>query len=168
MMRKGLVILLATLLVSSCIKEASNAGESVTIGDPMPAFTVTMGDGSELDSRSLNGHPSLLVFFNTTCPDCRVTLPRVQRAYEEFAPRGVRFVAISRAQGADEVRSYWDASGFTIPWSAQEDRKVYQLFAQSVIPRVYVFDRRGTVTAMFGDNPCPQYEDLVSAIEQVL
>lgn len=35
-----------------------------------------------------------------------------------------------------------------MPWSAQEDRTVYELFASRYVPRVFVFDAQGTVRAL--------------------
>ena len=86
---------------------------------------------------------------------------------EQFGD-AVRFVAISRAQTAEEVSAWWKQNGIGIPFSAQADRKVYELFASSRIPRIYISDREGIVQACFDDNPCPDYERLSGALTKVI
>ena len=56
----------------------------------------------------------------------------------------------------------------TIPYSAQNDDKVYKLFAQIVIPRTYIADGRLTVQYSYNDNPLPTAEELEKNIKDVL
>ena len=160
----GGLLLLAGL--SSCIRDDVGGG-NVQPGDRLPEFRLSMDDGSLLRSDDLLGSPSLLIFFNTTCPDCQRTLPVVQQVYEQYGTQ-LRFVAVSRAQPASDVRVWWEANGITLPFSAQEDRKVYDLFASSVIPRIYVSDRDAVVRFAFDDSPCPGYADLENAVREVV
>ena len=140
--------------------------QNIREGDRLPDFVVEMQDGTSLSGSELREVPSLILFFNTTCPDCRKTIPVVQKAYENFG-KTVRFVAISRAQQSDEVKSWWSSNGISIPYSAQPDRKVYELFASSRIPRIYISGSDGIVEACFADNPCPDYDLLAGALEKV-
>ena len=153
------------LLAMACIRQEP---ESVYVhpGDRLPSFRLVMEDGSTLQTEDLLGAPSLLIFFNTTCRDCQTTLPLVQKVYEQYGSK-LSFVAVSREQPAVEVRSWWNQNGITLPFSAQEDRMVYDLFATSRIPRIYIADREGVVLRMFDDNPCPVYEDLDQALKSL-
>ncbi len=56
-----------------------------------------------------------------------------------------RMLAISREENEESVAAYWAANGLLIPYSPQEDRRIYNLFATSIIPRIY-FCRDGIVT----------------------
>lgn len=161
----GLAVLLAGC---SGIDTDAPGEDPVKVGDPVPAFSVTMQDGNNFNSRELGGMPAMIVFFHTSCADCQRTLPLVQQVYERYGPAGVRFVCIARAQGAAEIQIFWQQYRLTLPWSAQEDRSVYSLFAASRIPRVYVVDRSGIVRAIYHDNPCPGYNDLAASLDAVL
>ena len=165
MMQRFLCGITALLLLAGC-RGSNPEGLEVKPGDPLPIFVLEMEDGSVLTSSSLKGSPSLLVFFHTSCSDCQRTLPVVQQAYEHFGET-VRFVAVSRAQSKEEVSSWWHNNGITIPYSAQQDSKVYELFALSRIPRIYVSGSDGIVQACFHDNPCPDYETLSAALAKV-
>ena len=155
---------ICAFLWAGCVAEPVSTG--IQPGDRIPAFKLEMNDGSSLSSDDLLGMPSLIVLFHTSCGDCQRTLPQVQLAYERFGDR-VRFVAISRAEPAAEIRSWWKGNGITLPFSAQEDRQVYELFAASRIPRIYIANSNGVVENCYDDNPCPDFETLAAALNAV-
>lgn len=161
-------VLSVLLSAISCIKDDQYDQEyELKTGETIPDFAVTMNDGSTVTSAALKEGVAVIMFFHTGCPDCRNTLPSVQRIYEEYSSEGVKFVLISREEEDDSIRRHWDENGYTLPYSAQTDRSVYSLFASSRVPRVYVC-KDGTVTAAYHDSPIPSYEDLVSDLESVI
>lgn len=91
----------------------------------------------------------------------------MQGIYDEYVPGGVRIVLISREDASDNIEAYWAANGLEMPYSAQTDRRVYELFASSRIPRIYISDENGTVRYIFTDDPVPSYDDLKSALESL-
>ncbi len=136
------------LLLGSCVSDREPES-FVAAGDRLPSFTVTMNDGSVVESpSSLEGKVSVIAFFSTTCPDCRAELPELQAAYEQ-SDEAV-FMLIAREEDAASIEAYWHANGLTLPYSAQTDRAIYNVFAASGIPRVYVADRSLTVAAQYG------------------
>ena len=165
-MRRFLFGIMLLALAAGCVYQQPE-GKNIGVGDKIPAFDIVMEDGSSLSSEHLLGAPALLIFFHTTCPDCQRTLPVVQQAYERFG-KEVRFVAISRGEGQADVRQWWNANGITLPFSAQQDSRVYELFATSRIPRVYVVDGKGIVRAAYDGNPCPEYAQLEKGLRALL
>lgn len=149
--------------VVGCIKEREK-GADLGVGDVIPDFEVTMSDGSVVSGEDLRQGVSCIVFFNTSCPDCRAELPEIQRLHDEYALKGVSFALISRSESMDDVADYWAANGLEMPFSAQETRHVYSLFAKSGIPRVYMSEKGGIIRHVFADNPVPAYDELKSAL----
>ena len=125
-----------------------DSSEFIKEGDKMPAFSVMLNDSSLLSNETLQGSPAMVVFFNTSCIDCRKELPIVQILYSKYADK-VTFVAISREENAESVSSYWEREKLGIPYSAQMDRGVFSLFARRGIPRIYVTDAEGVVRKVF-------------------
>lgn len=159
--------LLTVLCLFSCIKDRET-GADLAIGDSIPDFTVEMNDGTVVTGRYLREGTSVVMFFTTSCPDCKETLPHIQRIYDEYLPKGVRFAVISREDDPQSVSAYWEQQGFTMPYSAQENRVIYELFAKTRVPRVYVCSE-GVIKSIFTDIPeNPTYEDLRSEIEKFL
>lgn len=145
--------------------EETGSGDIVTVGQTLPSFSVVMADSSSIATDSLLGRPSVIVFFNTTCSDCQRELPIVQQIYEELGD-SVNFVCISRAEGAEDIAEYWSGNELTLPYSAQSDRAIYNLFATITIPRIYVSNSANVVTAKFVEKA--GYKKLRAAIDENL
>lgn len=167
--RRMTYVVLSLFFCISCIDEnMSEVEDIILVGSKLPNFKVEMNDGTVVTGQELRNKTSLIMFFHTGCPDCRRALPCVQRMYNEYASRGVAFVLISREEEEASIATYWGEQGFDMPYSAQSDRKVYELFAHRRVPRIYISEPDGTVRYIFTDNPVPDVEDLIEALEQIL
>ena len=147
--------LIATAFVALVLSAVSCWRESapfrnVAVGDVLPSFSVEMSDGTVVTDKSLKGGPSVLVSFGPGCPDCKWQFDEMQKAYSE-KPDACAWVAVSRGL-ADKVPSYMADNGYTFPWSAQKDRKVYEMFSDKGIPSMYVNDRNGVVRYVHYDD----------------
>ncbi len=154
-------------ILTACIKE-KQTGADLKIGDILPDFEVVMNDGSVITDELLKENTSVVMFFHTTCPDCQQALPRMHHIYNEYAAKGVLFALISREQGNNEIESYFKENGLNMPFSAQIDRKVYEKFAKTRIPRIYINAKGGTIRYIFTDDPVPSYDELKSSLESVI
>lgn len=162
-----LACVLACSVMTSCIGEKTSA-VTLEVGDKIPEFRVTTNTGQIVTDDSLLGSISCIVFFHTVCPDCKKTLPEVQKIYDKYLPLGVKFILISREEGQDEIAPYWEENGFTMPYSPQETREIYEKFAETRIPRVYICNENGIIKSIFTDNPNPTFSDIQAAIEALL
>lgn len=154
-------------VLSGCIKE-KQTGADLKVGDRLPDFEVVMDDGTVVTDEILSESVSVVMFFHTSCPDCRQVLPHMQKIYDEYASAGVRIVLISREDSKESVESFWRENGLKMPYSAQNDRKVYEKFAATRIPRVYVNEKGGIIRYVFTDDPNPSYDEICTALENVI
>ncbi len=155
------------LFLCGCVRDREE-GAFLREGDMLPEFEAVMSDGSCVSGEMLRKQVSCIVFFNTSCPDCRKELPSIQRLYDGYASKGVSFAVISRSEGYSSVMDYWRENGLEMPFSAQDTRHVYSLFANSGIPRVYMSGKDGIIRHVFADNPVPSYDELESALSGLL
>ncbi|MDH6358044.1 TlpA disulfide reductase family protein [Parabacteroides sp. PF5-9] len=154
-MRYTWFITLLTFSLFSCINEDDpNSGEMINYihtGDKVPSFTVSDGAEGLFNSEEFLGKKSLLVLFSTTCEDCDRELPIVQRVWENLMddPQYL-VVAIARQQSKEVTDTYWndEKRQFTIPKYIDPDRSIFNLFANSTIPRLYIINEEGIVTWM--------------------
>ena len=160
------IIVLAAVMVS-CIKE-KQTGADLKVGDRLPDFEVVMNDGTVVTDEILSESVSVIMFFHTSCPDCQQVLPQMQLVYDEYASKGVEFALISREESGAGIESFWKEKGLEMPYSAQKDRKIYEKFAATRIPRVYVNEKGGIIRYVFTDDPNPSYDDISSALENVI
>jgi len=160
----GLFLLLLWAAVSCVVVSPDDEQDPVAVGDGLPSFSVVMNDGSTIGNEYLLGKVSLICFFNTECPDCRMELPEIQGIYEDGS---CALLLISRAQQKDSIQKYWQENGLTMPFSAQETDRLFKRFASSVIPRIYICDRKGIVRYMHDDKSLPTKELLSREIEDI-
>lgn len=151
-------IMLACLLLWGCgsIHEEDDVVERIVVGSRVPIFSVNVVDYEGLttsfSTNRLYGE-TVIVFFSTQCKDCQRELPELNEYYLKHKDdEGFQMVAISRAEGEQSVADFWSANNLQIPYSAQEDRKIYDLFASSVIPRVYFVSSSGIITKVLIEN----------------
>ena len=163
-MRYIIAVLLLTK-VSCMTEEELDMGSGLQVGDKLPAFSVVMSNGEKVESNDLLGNVSIIVFFNTACKDCQQELPVIQRFYDSHSQYPL--ICISREESVSSVATYWEQKGFTVPYSAQEDRKIFELFAKSVVPRIYIVDEDGIIRYIFTDYPLATFDDLVEAIKTI-
>ncbi|MBR6087005.1 MAG: redoxin domain-containing protein [Prevotella sp.] len=149
---KSIIVMLLYLTCVGCssiIDGTDEVIEHVQVGDKVPSFSVTVTDGSEtrtFSTSQLTGE-TVIVFFNTWCSDCQRELPLLNDYYlQHKTDSGFQMIAISRAEGADAVSQFWADYSLQIPYSAQDDRRIYDLFASSVIPRIYFVSPQGIIT----------------------
>ncbi len=131
-------MIMAVAMVS-CISEGKDEvagdGTIVNVGDLVPAFTV----GDFVSPQDFEGRKSLLVLFNSGCPDCQREMPVIDDACRQFSD--LQAIAISRG----ETLAHWD---YVMQYYPDPERAVYNLFAEHTIPRVYLIDEQGIVKWM--------------------
>ena len=130
------------------VQAMSDNNERIRVGDTLPNFEVIVQNGDTVRSSDLRSSPCALVFFHTRCYDCRRELPVVQQLYNDYG-KHVRFLCISRAENNVAISRFWQQEHLSLPYSAQGDKRIFKLFAERTIPRIYITDGRGYVTHIF-------------------
>ena len=149
----------------ACVKEEPEENSGLGAGDGVPVFSVTLNDGSSFSDRTIRGKVGVIEFFNTSCGDCRESLPVLQELYESRkAENGIIIAAIAREEGEEDIARFWESHGLTVPYSQQTDRRVYNLFATVGIPRIYVVSPEGIITAAYGPEDAPSLSQLESDV----
>ena len=166
-MKRLVLIFAAAFALSGCIKEEHTA-VNLQLGDTLPDFRVEMNDGRTITDEILKETVSVVMFFHTSCPDCQQVLPEMQKIYDEYASKSIQIALISREEAAETIQVFWKEKGLKMPYSAQKNRVVYESFAQDRIPRVYICEKGGIIRYIFTDDPNPSYDDLKSALENVI
>lgn len=182
-MRRLLLLLCLACGLTGCVTEGGlpEATERVHVGDPLPPLELTMADGTEVSNQTLSGKTTVLCFFSTTCADCQKFLPVLQAFYEHITTdkeeqtlgsegkqnpgsEDIYVIAVSRGEGRASVEAYWCQHGLTLPYSPQNDRRIYELFATAGIPRLYIIDTSGHVTHAYSDQALPTLAMLLNAV----
>lgn len=162
-------IVIFALSTLSCVKENDPSEEVidyVKVGNSVPDFQVTDGEGNSFDASSFIGKRSLLVLFSTTCKDCQRELPKVEAVWRELKEDdSCRVITIARQQSKEDTDKYWRDHGFTLLKYLDTDRSVFSLFASSTIPRLYIVNEKGVVEWMETERLTLTVEELLEKIK---
>ncbi len=123
---------------------------SLQLGDTVPAFTLPDTDGSEHEV-PLADAPAATVLI-VTCMHCPYVIawnPRLRAVAEEYAPRGVRFLAINAndasrypADSLDHMKRFVREHDWPYPNLHDESQDVARALGAEVTPHVFVLDGR--------------------------
>lgn len=88
---------LAALLVAATV---------IGAGAPAPSLRLAALDGSPVEVTRGSDRALVVHFWATWCPSCVVELPLLARSFEACDRAGVRLIAVSVGESADDVQRY--------------------------------------------------------------
>jgi len=120
---------------------------SVEVGDQVPDFTVRTFAGDIVSRATLQGHPALLIFWNTWCPNCHRELPKIDRLTESFNAKNLQVLAVNTAFNDSEskARAYWDKHRYPFPAGFDRTFETGQAFGIRGVPTIFLIDAAGVV-----------------------
>ena len=131
-------------------------------GVSAPRFTLPALDGKQYSDRYLQGGPTLVVFWASWCPVCKVELPKLHALYDEAHDRGLRVLAIGFDDDEDKIRYYVQAHPdiFDFPVLYDEQDKVAKRFGVFGTPTIYLVDGLGKIeyVTWLIDDPALKYK----------
>ncbi|MCH8862469.1 MAG: redoxin domain-containing protein [Proteobacteria bacterium] len=68
----------------------------ITVGQPLPEFTVQEADGAQVPSASFTGQPALILFYRGNwCPLCMAQIDELAALHRDFEDLGIQIILIS-------------------------------------------------------------------------
>jgi len=170
-MKKVLLPLMAIFLCSSIwAQEAKDTANHMNLGDKIPKFTVVDMNGKEVKSTSLKGKVVLLNFFATWCPPCRQELPFVKteiwRKYKD--DKDFVLMIISRKEETAVIEKFIKEQNYPMPFFQDPQRKTYDIFASTYIPRNYLFDKSGKLVLQSMGFKEAEFNELKAKLAELL
>jgi thiol-disulfide isomerase/thioredoxin len=159
--------MLAALALVGCSSSGNGeqAGQSFVVGDgaitllapakrPLPgALRGTTIDGRTVDLAAEKGHAVVLNVWGSWCAPCQKEAPALEKASQELAAKGVRFIGINTRENGnkDAAAAFQRAYGITYPslFDAGSDALLALRGAVSAnaIPSTVVVDPQGRIAA---------------------
>ncbi len=128
---------------------ADYAAEAVVQATPAPDFTLPLLDGGSVALSSYRGSIVVLNFWATWCGPCRLEAPGLQRTWEAYRDRGVRFLGIDERDNDPAGRAFVKEFGITYPNASDPPGRLafsYELFG---MPTTFIIDGAGTIRYRF-------------------
>jgi peroxiredoxin len=118
------------------------------IGDAVPAFTLTDTEGNRHEVPAAEAPPATVLI--ETCNHCPYVVawnPRLRAVAEDYAPRGVRFLAISSndpvrypADSPERMAQFVRDQDWPIPYAFDDSQDVARALGAERTPHVFVLD----------------------------
>ena len=122
--------------------ELETAARRIWVGKPAPTFSAALVDGKTVDL-PYKGEVTLLSFWFAACPPCITEIPSLNKLQTDFAPKGLRLVALTTDAAA------------TLPAFQQKHNCLYalsgdhkttaSLYRVSAYPTNVLIDRKGII-----------------------
>jgi len=117
------------------------------LGDPVPTFSLPDTEGVEHAVPGGEARATVLVVTCNHCPYVVAWNPRLRRAAEDYAPRGVRFLAINAndstrypADSLAHMQRFVQEHEWPMPYLHDESQDVARALGAERTPHVYVLD----------------------------
>jgi thiol-disulfide isomerase/thioredoxin len=140
------------------------------VGKPVPqSFKLALLDGGEfILPDSSNTNILLLDFWATWCGPCRQVMPTLAEISQEYAARGVLYVAVNLREQPETIRHYLDKAGLKILVALDTDGKMAEAFHVQGIPTMVVVDQNHIIRKVHvGASPTTR-DDVRGALDEVL
>jgi thiol-disulfide isomerase/thioredoxin len=135
-------------LVATAVVVTVLAGSAFAIeqGDVAPPFKAVDFDGRPVEFPAVaGGKPAVVVFWATWCGYCRAFMPYLKGIAADYAPRGVKIVAINaKEDGREDPRAYVRGLGFS-PIAVANGNSIAVAYGVQYIPGLMIVDGKGTV-----------------------
>lgn len=116
-------------------------------GDAAPLFTATLIDGGEVSLAEYRGEALMLILFSHTCSDCKALFDDLHHLIANGTTLPA-ILAIGRDATTEDLLSYRADNNYSIDMVADSQREIFNLYATTYVPRVYIVDASGTIVMM--------------------
>ena len=142
-----LILALVAVLAYGMANRTAPTGQSgaTRVGKPAPAFTMDLYGGGELSVGPDLGKPVVLNFWASWCPPCREESPLLERAWRQYADRGVLFVGVDTQDTEADALAYIDEFGLTFPNGLDVDGEITVAYGVVGLPVTFFIGADGVV-----------------------
>ncbi len=115
------------------------------IPDPDGAVFTTF-DGEEVELSTLDGTPTVVNFFSSTCVPCITEMPAFEEVHQDLGGQ-VEFLGLAVADRPEDAQALVDRTGVTYETAQDKDTSVFNALGALVLPTTVLLDADGTVVA---------------------
>lgn len=161
------VLLIAFLaLIGMGLRRAQSG--PITIGQRVPAFTLTSFEGQTFDTGEFGGKVILVNFWASWCKPCEQEAAELEAAWQYYKPGGeVVFLGVDYVDTEPEALGFLSKFGITYPNGPDLRTKISQMFRIQGVPETYIIDREGRL-AYVKKGPFQSQAEIQSVVDALL
>ncbi len=140
----------------------------ITIGQKVPAFSLTSFEGNTFDTGEYSGKVIVVNFWASWCKPCEQEAAEMEAAWQYYKPGGeVIFLGVDYVDTEPEALGFLNKFGITYPNGPDMRTKISQMFRIQGVPETYIIDREGRL-AYVKKGPFASQAEIKTAIEASL
>lgn len=145
-----LVISVALILSAGCGKGGPRGTQpTIKIGEPAPAFTLELIDGSTVTLDTFKGKPLVIVYMASWCPCSHDSAPVFKEAYEKYHPIGLEFIMLGIQDSRSKFTKFVKKEGFLFPAGFDKKDRIARTYGVSAPPTSFFINSEGKVVSAF-------------------
>jgi peroxiredoxin len=139
------------------------------VGYLAPDFALPDLDGRTVRLSDLRGNKAVLLnFWATWCAPCRLEMPTMEKAYQEYRGGDLEILAVNLDAGSNSVvKNFMSELKLSYPALLDPEMEVLRLYRQFSIPATFLIDKQGIVRHRelgYRDWTTPEARKLLEAI----
>jgi cytochrome c biogenesis protein CcmG/thiol:disulfide interchange protein DsbE len=119
---------------------------SPLIAKPAAPFTLTLFDGTVLESEDLRGKAVFLNFWASWCPPCRAEAKDLEAAWRKVKDQNVVYLGVALQDSDENARSFLKEFAITYPNGRDESGKIAVDYGVWGLPESFFIDPDGRIT----------------------
>ena len=148
------VLLIAVVLVGIFVSIPRQDRSDVTAEEQniAPDFSMFDIDGNEIKLSDFRGKPVILNFWASWCGPCKMEMPDLEKAYQEYGDR-IQFMLVDLTDGSQETvekaSAFIKEQGYTFPVFYDTAMEGAYTYGVSGIPVTYFINAEGVFVAYY-------------------
>lgn len=139
------------------------------VGYLAPDFTLPSLDGKTVRLSDFRGKKGAFInFWATWCAPCRLEMPTMEKAYQEYKDRGLEVLAVSIDAGPKSVvKNFMQELKLTFPALLDPEMEVLRRYRIAAIPASFLIDKEGIIRHRelgYRDWTSPESRKLLEAV----
>ena len=132
---------------------ASLAAQHPLLGKSMPKFNATLFSGKEINSVDLQDKVVVFDFWASWHEPCAEILPLIKLVSDEFADKGVMFLAINIREDEQQINAFLQKHKLNVPVAMDTDGSITESFLVETLPKTIVVGKNGIIESVHDGFP---------------